>query len=474
MRSAFEREDTYEEPPEEPEIRCSLTFSMGSGALSWDVEIPQALAHLNKILGRIEDAPEPVPYVRQAAIAYLALGFGTEARALLMLYDIEAPDLLEIARIVDGELIGPDAHFAHAHNCNSQAALWASLGQETLSTDADLNVDALVHALFDLSPPLRMAVGPLLVRRLENAGRPKLLERVEMLLESWRHTPTSADPATSTQDTDTPENAPVDAIADKPPEQGPEPHLSILEDLSTHIKNRTVAPESLREHAHAVLDSIYRKPERAALLRALVLADMVAGQMRKAIELIEHRKYVEDDAWNERFWRDFSAIATTDLGPTQTVLAALVLAENTPEDSALEADGLGARLAAFRLETLDLGPARAQLLERFLDGENTENPAAPPTGGGASYPSPYSPPQSTASHTERARYAEQQWIERDLDTYGRLADDGPRKALARNHTTAEPLSRPLDSDMPNARRALSESTRTRTLINDLLAPSGAE
>ncbi|MCR8549518.1 hypothetical protein M4578_16935 [Salipiger sp. P9] len=102
--------------------------------------------------------------------AYISVGFGAEARALLDLSpDPPDPVLMALAGIVDGH---PDRAgvFAGQTGCDGAAALWALAGSVELPKDAPVNDKAIRRSFEALPLPLRALLGPRLSTRLAEEG----------------------------------------------------------------------------------------------------------------------------------------------------------------------------------------------------------------------------------------------------------------------------------------------------------------
>lgn len=103
-----------------------------------------------------------------AAKQYIYLGFGVEARALLLAFDgIASPDdpLFDLARLVDGtSVVGANA-FSGMESCDTAAALWALLAND-LAMSAQVNMSAVKRAFSALPAHLRTNIGPVLIEIL--------------------------------------------------------------------------------------------------------------------------------------------------------------------------------------------------------------------------------------------------------------------------------------------------------------------
>ena len=129
--------------------------------------IPQLRADLFSEFDRLDEAT-----LLRLAKAYIHIGFGMEARALMeMLSGGPDPVLSALAMIVDGQ---PDRAgvFAGQADCPGYAAMWALAGSTGLPEGASIN-SASVRRSFDQLPlDLRIQLGPRLATRLSEEGKP--------------------------------------------------------------------------------------------------------------------------------------------------------------------------------------------------------------------------------------------------------------------------------------------------------------
>ncbi|MBC7157623.1 MAG: hypothetical protein H5U20_08930, partial [Rhodobacteraceae bacterium] len=105
--------------------------------------------------------------------ANLALGFGAEARAVLASFPgvvASAPALSAVARLIDGEAVGPGGALAGLDRCAEAGALWAFLATPGTVPPDPAAVDAVVRAVSALPPHLRDHLGPVVAQRLAQAG----------------------------------------------------------------------------------------------------------------------------------------------------------------------------------------------------------------------------------------------------------------------------------------------------------------
>ncbi|MCD9147111.1 hypothetical protein [Pseudophaeobacter flagellatus] len=102
--------------------------------------------------------------VRALAKLYLYFGFGAEARSTLAMLPPERVDpgeqatLLAMADLMDGRDLGINHPFSGQQGCNSEAALWSVLADDSLRKTA--NTDAIQQGFARLPVHLRVNFGP--------------------------------------------------------------------------------------------------------------------------------------------------------------------------------------------------------------------------------------------------------------------------------------------------------------------------
>ncbi|NDK35912.1 hypothetical protein [Rhodovulum sulfidophilum] len=130
------------------------------------------LAEKRSALLDMRDATDPSGVIGLAR-AYIAMGFGAEARAVLAATATETPVvplLREMAAIVDtGQANHPEL-FDSQISCPTRAALWAALARPKLGDLSDFNRTALLQSFSELPIHLRRHLGPRLAERFLAAG----------------------------------------------------------------------------------------------------------------------------------------------------------------------------------------------------------------------------------------------------------------------------------------------------------------
>ena len=117
------------------------------------------------------DIPDPAAVTR--AIRFqLFLGFGAEARSLTRAFAPNAPDAAlwrSMAHILDHES-DPAPAFAGMEDCETAAALWATLAAPDAMPISPQGKAAVLRSFSALPPQLRHLLGPVLVGRVLTAG----------------------------------------------------------------------------------------------------------------------------------------------------------------------------------------------------------------------------------------------------------------------------------------------------------------
>ncbi|GGG78651.1 hypothetical protein GCM10011415_29590 [Salipiger pallidus] len=144
----------------------NLSVSEWGGENAINDLIPQLRADLFSEFDRLDEAT-----LLRLVKAYIHVGFGMEARALMeMLSGGPDPVLSALAMIVDGQPDRAGVFVGQAH-CPGHAAMWALAGSTELPEGTTIN-SASVRRSFDQIPlDLRLQLGPKLATRLAEEGR---------------------------------------------------------------------------------------------------------------------------------------------------------------------------------------------------------------------------------------------------------------------------------------------------------------
>ncbi|SIO49809.1 hypothetical protein SAMN05444722_2727 [Rhodovulum sp. ES.010] len=128
----------------------------------------------------MRDVPDPAG-AEELVRAYLAFGFGAEARAVIDevgLATPPAPVWREIGAIFDqGHARRPEL-FEGQLSCPSRAAMWAILAAKELPDDSTVDEAVVIRSFSELPVHLRRHLGPILADRFLSAGNAAAADRV--------------------------------------------------------------------------------------------------------------------------------------------------------------------------------------------------------------------------------------------------------------------------------------------------------
>ncbi|TQS71569.1 hypothetical protein ERN12_11120 [Rhodobacteraceae bacterium] len=137
------------------------------------------------------DTPAPKA-VRSLAQAYLALGFGAEARAVVNDFEMDArtrQTVNAIGAVIDNEDVALDNPVLQMAGCDTSAALWALLASPLTSLPADVNLQAVQRAYSDLPVVVRREVALPLAEKLKEFGAPEAAVAVHSALSRGEEAP---------------------------------------------------------------------------------------------------------------------------------------------------------------------------------------------------------------------------------------------------------------------------------------------
>lgn len=140
----------------------SLDVANWGNALPASTQLADARANL---IGEF-DKPNPDAVILATKLL-IHLGFGAEARQLLLQFPVESPDavlLTSLAKLVDGTP-DPDGPFAGMQTCDTAAALWAALALPQLLPKHQPQRAAILRSFSALPAHLRQSLGPDLASR---------------------------------------------------------------------------------------------------------------------------------------------------------------------------------------------------------------------------------------------------------------------------------------------------------------------
>lgn len=123
--------------------------------------------------------------VETLARIYLALGMGTEAKALYRVFgfaEAMPQSVTMIASILDGEPYEGKPDLQAFVACDGKVALWAVLALDTPPKKDEVNFGALLRAFSALPPPIREILGARLSTRLIDIGAADIAATVRSML----------------------------------------------------------------------------------------------------------------------------------------------------------------------------------------------------------------------------------------------------------------------------------------------------
>lgn len=252
------------------------------------------------------DAPVP-PAILRAARAYLAIGFGAEARQFLALLQGEAEEeaalLEDMSHIVD---LGPPPRnaFAGMESCDGAAALWATLaaavtGSEAVAALRNLDSNAVARSFSGLSPQQRQHFAPVLVDAFLGLGDEETARR---LRDATLRPPGPANPEIdlmgarydlATGDAEAAGRAADDVMA----EAGPQTARAAVTLVDAAFAGSQSLSADLPEKLSAFLREARGTELEAPLRRALVLGSAMAGDYAGAFAALPGTPQTARDLW---------------------------------------------------------------------------------------------------------------------------------------------------------------------------------
>ncbi|TCM87067.1 hypothetical protein [Rhodovulum steppense] len=128
----------------------------------------------------MRDATDPAG-AEKLVRAYLALGFGTEVRAVIDTVRLDTPPAAvwrEVGAIIDEGIAENPALFDGQLSCPNRAALWATLARPKISSAAEVDEAAVIRSFSELPLHLRRHLGPILAERFLASGATEAATRV--------------------------------------------------------------------------------------------------------------------------------------------------------------------------------------------------------------------------------------------------------------------------------------------------------
>lgn len=296
---------------------------------NWGSEKPVSEQLADTASGLIGEFDKPVPEALQRAIRYnLSIGFGAEARQLMLAFPTDLPDVdiwQSLAKLVD-DRSDPNSAFVGQESCDSPAALWAILAREDLQSGTPVNTDAAYLALSALPIDLRRSIGPRLADRFMAAGNPDAAKKVR---DAILRAPGGAGPQVSLLDAriDMFDGQPAKAEASLQgmiDDSGPETPAAMVALVKARVAQDLPVNPDMVEALQAIAQEKRGTADESATETALLLAKAASGDMDGAFAMLRDFPEVEP-----KLWRLLSL-----LGDDVAVLNHAVLAPNTPPANA--------------------------------------------------------------------------------------------------------------------------------------------
>lgn len=148
----------------------ALDVGAWSNGLALHAQTP---ALMRRVVGEF-DRPDPLA-LRDLVRLHIRFGFGAEAGSLLASFEADLAEralLADLARAVEGGPVSPDGPLALAEPCAGRHGLWLAIGGVAPAFHDETVFAGVQQAFGDLPADLRALVGPALMGRLLDAGRP--------------------------------------------------------------------------------------------------------------------------------------------------------------------------------------------------------------------------------------------------------------------------------------------------------------
>jgi hypothetical protein len=148
----------------------ALDVGAWSNGLALHAQTP---ALMRRVVGEF-DRPDPLA-LRDLVRLHIRFGFGAEAGSLLDSFEADLAEralLADLARAVEGSPVAADGPLALAEPCPGRHGLWLAIGGVAPAFHDPIVFESVQQAFGDLPADLRALVGPGLIGRLLDAGRP--------------------------------------------------------------------------------------------------------------------------------------------------------------------------------------------------------------------------------------------------------------------------------------------------------------
>ena len=322
----------------------------GNGSFSQEVG-----AQRGALVGEF-DRPNP-DAARKLVRLYLHYGFGAEALLVLNASGFAGGDLKllqSMGEILEYGHAQTPIMFADQFDCDTPAALWAILAQETIPSTVEINASALLRAINSLPPHLRNLLGPLVSDRLRLARQDDLAAQVLRLVERGNQKPDArikmarADQQLSEGDVTSASDS-LSSVIDANTDLSPKALIKLIE---SRLSANLPLDKATAELAGAYAQEYRKQPLGSDLKRVHILALSEAGAYDKAFaELSLFASHASPEAIAEIRSHALSALARK--GDDQVFLKyALGTADLAlPELNATSANSVARRLIALGFST---------------------------------------------------------------------------------------------------------------------------
>lgn len=257
-------------------FRCLDTHLVDVGA--WGTDTPFALqvgALRQSLMGEFDELNHDAAL--RLAKLYLYFGFGAEARLMLDL--IEEPSqevsiLRSMAAVIEIGHAPVGSPLLSQLECEGPAALWSVLSHQAIPADTSIDHDSLLRSFTSWPRHLRSYLGPVLSRRLLDAGHQDTADKVLRILNRHEETQTTGAQLVEAE-MELSEGAHTQASErmEEIIETNSEPSAQALIGL---IDTRIQAQESV-SYDHAVLAGAYAQQNRGGALEQDLIRVYLTG-----------------------------------------------------------------------------------------------------------------------------------------------------------------------------------------------------
>ena len=163
------------------EQNCNLPTYADIGQWPSHQEVLQSIGAMRREVFDDNGQVDPIR-ARALAAAYIALGFGVEARAILEMSGQNDPLMKALAYVVDGSPSPSDSELREAFACPNALAFWAVLSAGALPDGANLNERAVEVTLAKMRVEYRGVYAGTVAARLRAGGYEQAARQIEGLM----------------------------------------------------------------------------------------------------------------------------------------------------------------------------------------------------------------------------------------------------------------------------------------------------